>query len=71
MAYERLQAALDHAATGLHCARCGGPRKRKAARYCLDCAIEINRRRGKPPPQITTAELWRRYKAGELVEREP
>jgi hypothetical protein len=54
------------------CERCGQVRRRtaKIARFCIDCAIDLDRQRGKPPPSISTAELWRKYKAGELVERE-
>jgi hypothetical protein len=49
------------------CADCGKPRERQFARYCLDCAAARHRTHGRRVG-MTTAELWRKWKAGELVE---
>jgi hypothetical protein len=49
------------------CADCGKPRERQFARYCLDCAAARHRTHGRNVG-MTTAELWRKWKAGELVE---
>jgi hypothetical protein len=53
---------------GTACADCGKPRERKYAQYCYDCAAARHKKHGRAVG-MTTAELWRKYKAGELVER--